>query len=101
MGWKFGFMNGVDDRDFPVLTTPSTHPQLVWTYVGGLHFNRWKPLLLLARSITSRGGLLNIFAPAPDVREHGQRFMGLPGCRVGSPAADAMEPMRKAMSSCT
>ncbi len=79
-----GFMNCVEDTDFPTLPKTTTHSTLEWTYVGGLHLNRSKPLLMLARSITSRGGRLSIFAPPSDIREHGPRFIGLSGTSLGS-----------------
>jgi hypothetical protein len=82
------FMNCVDDADFPALPQMTTHIPLVWTYIGGLHLNRSKSLLMLARGITSRGGLVNIFAPALDIREHGPAFAGLPGTRLGSLAPE-------------
>jgi hypothetical protein len=90
-----GFMNCVDDADFAP-SIPSGNPgSLRWTYVGGLHLNRWKPLLALAASITRRGGRLDVFAPARDVAEHGVRFEGMEGVRLGSLApSEVLGPMK-------
>ena len=94
----YDFMNCVDDGEFeagPYSGDPEPR-LLVWAYVGGLHLNRWKPLALLAQSISAQGDILRIFAPAQDISDQGSRFSGLSNVQMGTLApGDVMKSMRE------
>lgn len=90
------FMNCVDDADFANTTFRQAPRPLIWSYVGGLHLNRWKSLLMIARSISARNETLNVFAPSSDVRQHSSLFSGLRNSHLRSlPPERVMDPMKQ------
>jgi hypothetical protein len=92
------FMNCVEDSEFtpsPVERKNSSRAELVWTYVGGLHLNRWKPLAAIAKCVSAQGGTLRIFAPEQDIRKHGDALSHLAGTQLSSLApSDVMNALR-------
>jgi glycosyltransferase involved in cell wall biosynthesis len=93
----YDFMNCVDDDAFeeePHLGD-SEPGSLVWSYVGGLHLNRWKPLTLLAQCISNQGAILRIFAPVRDIFDYGSHFSGISNVEMSTLApGDLMRSMK-------
>jgi glycosyltransferase involved in cell wall biosynthesis len=94
-----GFMNCVEDSEFArktVARRDSAPPGLVWTYVGGLHLNRWKALAPIAECVKAAGGALRIFAPEQDIRKHRLSPSALAGAQVATLAPnDVMDALRE------
>jgi hypothetical protein len=94
----YGFMNCVEDEEFEPSSPSggSTKGPFVWTYVGGLHLNRWKPLAILAQCISVQGATLRIFAPAQDICDHRSHFSGLLNVEMGTLApGNVMNAMKE------
>lgn len=81
------FMNCVDEVWFakPELRKPD---RAVVTYIGGLHLDRWKPLVTIGRAVVELGCEMRIFMPQKDLERHSGLFNGLEGIRLGSLAPE-------------
>jgi glycosyltransferase involved in cell wall biosynthesis len=94
----YDFMNCVDDEEFEdnSCSCNSRPEHTVWAYVGGLHLNRWEPLVVLAGCLMTRRITLRIFIPEHDISEYGFHFSGFSNVEMGSlPPGAVMKAMKE------
>ncbi|WP_243303382.1 hypothetical protein [Geothrix oryzisoli] len=89
-------MNSIPNERFaspPVFHSSET---VIFSYIGGLHLNRWQSLLEIA-SVMGEGTELRIFAPEKDLAQFSDLFAGFPFIKLGSlRSSEVDEEMRRA-----
>jgi glycosyltransferase involved in cell wall biosynthesis len=84
------FMNCVSDDDLAkALPISHSNESLLFSYVGGLHLDRWRSLLRLAEGLSQTPGSarLQIHAPQAHLNDHGTVFANVNNVDLGPPLA--------------
>jgi hypothetical protein len=64
--------------------TLSNSDRPIITYIGGLHLDRWQPLLTISRAAVKLGCEMRIFAPPDDLKTFAGQFRDIGAIKFGS-----------------